>query len=61
MTNQTRAELEGLHSVLRRSLERMERKAARRRAVNDNDAPDPAADMLAAQVAEIAAELDGLR
>lgn len=58
MSHLPRAELEALHSVLRRAAERSERRKRRGIPGNDND---PHADALARQVAEIEAELAGDR
>lgn len=57
----TRPELLDMRSVLERSLQRAERRRRARAVTQDNDAPDPEADALAAAVADLNDELAGMR
>lgn len=53
----TRADLLDMRSVLERSLQRAERRRSAAAVTQDNDAPDPEADALAAAVADLNDEL----
>lgn len=57
----TRAEMLDMRSVLERSLQRAQRRRSAAIVRQDNNAPDPEADALAAAVADLNDELAGMR